>query len=432
MGSVVFEGVWKKFRRGERHDSLRDLVPALVSRLTRRGPAEGLAEEEFWAVRDVSFEVRPGEALGIIGPNGAGKSTILKLLTKILRSTRGRIELKGRVGALIEVAAGFHPDLTGRENVYLQGAIMGMPRAEIARKFDAIVDFSGVEEFIDTPVKRYSSGMNARLGFAIAGHLDPDILLIDEVLSVGDVGFQEKCVARMRELLARGVPLVFVSHNLAAVVDLCTRAILVERGTVRFDGRPAEAVAEFRRARRDPAASGSRPGTEGIQITDVQLLQADGESSPLFRTAQPMTVQVHYHATRPVHVPHVAIDIHGVDGVYCTGINTRMDGCVLGTLEGDGRVELVIPTLSLLPGCYSISVGILDAQGIRPLDLQSRAYPFSVVSERRDFGFVYLEHHWCHAIGAAAGSRAETTVTPVSSVPRHRSAEMVGVGGAGR
>src|SRR6267142_1964332 len=257
MAAVVFEGVWKKFRRGERHDSLRDLVPALVSRLARRSPAQGLADEEFWAVRDVSFEVRPGEALGIIGPNGAGKSTILKVLTRILRPTRGRLELHGRVGALIEVAAGFHPDLTGRENVYLQGAIMGMTRAEIARTFDAIVDFSGVEDFIDTPVKRYSSGMNARLGFAIAGHLDPDILLIDEVLSVGDVGFQEKCVARMRELLARGVPLVFVSHNLSAVVELCTRAILVERGTVRFDGRPAEAVAEFRRARSSAPTSPS-------------------------------------------------------------------------------------------------------------------------------------------------------------------------------
>jgi len=250
MARVVFDHVWKKFRRGERHDSLRDLVPALASRLLRRRPADALTDQEFWATRDVSFEVGPGEALGIIGPNGAGKSTILKLLTKILRPTRGRMEIHGRVGALIEVAAGFHPDLTGRENVYLQGAIMGMPRSEIARKFDAIVDFSGVQEFIDTPVKRYSSGMNARLGFAIAAHLDPDVLIIDEVLSVGDVGFQEKCVARMRELLARGIPLIFVSHNLSAVVQLCTRAILIDRGAVQFDGRPAETVAEFRKARR--------------------------------------------------------------------------------------------------------------------------------------------------------------------------------------
>ena len=411
MSAVVFEGIWKKFRRGERHDSLRDLLPALASHLVRRGPNQALAEEEFWALRDVSFVVGPGEALGIIGPNGAGKSTILKLLTRILRPTRGHLELHGRVGALIEVAAGFHPDLTGRENVYLQGAIMGMTRAEIARTFDAIVEFSGVEDFIDTPVKRYSSGMNARLGFAIAAHLNPDVLLIDEVLSVGDVGFQEKCVARMRELLGRGVPLVFVSHNLSAVVDLCTRAILVDRGAVLFDGRPAEAVAEFRRSRRKATSAGSGTDAAAIRITDVQLLQAGGEPSPLFQTGRPMTVQVRYHAQRPVHRPHVAIDIHGADGVYCAGINTRMDECALGTLEGDGHVELIIPRLWLLPGCYTISAGILDAQGLGPLDLQSRAYPFSVISERRDFGFVYLEHRWRHENGAEARASARPRET---------------------
>src|SRR5579862_2960140 len=203
---IEFDQVWKKFARGELHDSLRDLVPATVRRLAGRGPArDELSGEEFWAVRDVSFEVRPGEALGILGPNGAGKSTILKLLTRILVPTRGHCAVAGRAGALIEVAAGFHPDLTGRENVFLQGAIMGMRRGEIAARFDEIVDFAGVEAFIDTPVKRYSSGMNARLGFAIAAHLNPDVLLIDEVLSVGDLAFQEKCQARMKTFLSQGV-----------------------------------------------------------------------------------------------------------------------------------------------------------------------------------------------------------------------------------
>src|SRR5436190_41206 len=229
MSAVVFEGIWKKFRRGERHDSLRDLVPALARGLARRRRPLDLAEQEFWAVRDVSFEVGPGEALGIIGPNGAGKSTILKLLTKILRPTRGRMELQGRVGALIEVAAGFHPDLTGRENVFLQGAIMGMTRAEIARKFADIVEFAGVQEFIDTPVKRYSSGMNARLGFAIAAHLEPDVLLIDEVLSVGDMGFQQRCIERMGAFKKQGVTILFVSHNLQAVAGLCERALFLHR-----------------------------------------------------------------------------------------------------------------------------------------------------------------------------------------------------------
>src|SRR5712691_3698887 len=224
---VVFERVWKKFRRGERHDSLRDLVPALVKRGFRARQPQELASEEFWAVEDVSFETRAGEALAIIGPNGAGKSTTLKLLTKILRPTRGRAAVAGRVGALIEVAAGFHPDLTGRENVYLQGAIMHMKRAEIARKFDEIVEFAGLGPFIDTPVKRYSSGMNARLGFSIAAHLDPDVLLIDEVLAVGDAAFQQKCFDRMRDLRKRGIPLVFISHNHVAVLELCGRALLI-------------------------------------------------------------------------------------------------------------------------------------------------------------------------------------------------------------
>jgi lipopolysaccharide transport system ATP-binding protein len=414
MSTVIFDGVSKKFRRGERHDSLRDLVPSLVRRAMRRTPDRtALADQEFWAVKDMSFKVGPGEALGIIGPNGAGKSTTLKLLTKILRPTKGRIEINGRIGALIEVAAGFHPDLTGRENVYLQGAIMGMSRAEIARKFDAIVDFSGVQDFIDTPVKRYSSGMNARLGFAIAAHLDPDVLVIDEVLSVGDVGFQEKCVTRMRELLGRGIPLIFVSHNLSAVVQLCTRAILVDRGAVQFDGRPAETVAAFRSARRDPGAVAATAPDKPIAITDVQLLQADGEASPLHTTGKPLTIRVSYEAREPIRQPHVAIDIHSVDGVYCAGINTRMDDCSLGTLEGRGFVDLAISKLALLPGCYSISAGILDPQGLRPLDLHERAFPFSVVSDRRDFGFVYLEHQWTHGRGGDARPvRLEARLAP--------------------
>jgi lipopolysaccharide transport system ATP-binding protein len=409
VAKIAFEGVWKKFRRGERHDSLRDLVPAMLSRLARRRPA-GLAQEEFWAVRDVSFEVGAGEALGIIGPNGAGKSTILKLLTRILRPTTGRLSVHGRVGALIEVAAGFHPDLTGRENVYLQGAILGMSRAEISRKFDAIVDFAGVPDFIETPVKRYSSGMNARLGFAIAAHLDPDVLIVDEVLSVGDVGFQAKCVARMRELLHRGVPLVFVSHNLTAVVDLCTRAILIDRGVVQFDGRPAEAVAEFRRYR--PGSSAAVPGASAdqpIRITDVRLMHPNGDASPLFVTGRPLTVRVAYHAARAIAKAQIAIDIHNADGVYCAGINTRMDDRDIGRLEGDGYVDLIIPKLWLLPGAYSISAGILDTTG-QALDLQLRAYPFSVMSERRDFGLVYLEHEW-RAVAAADAALPAPPVT---------------------
>jgi ABC-type polysaccharide/polyol phosphate transport system ATPase subunit len=230
---VVFDCVWKKFNRAQRFDSLRDLVPAMIGALARRGPKpEELQGQEFWALKDVSFEVPKGEALGIIGPNGAGKSTALKVLTRILRPDQGSSTVKGRVGALVEIAAGFHPDLTGRENVFMQGAIMGMRRAEIIRKFDEIVDFAGVADFIDTPVKRYSSGMNARLGFAVAAHLDPDVLLIDEVLSVGDLSFQEKCYERMQRFVKSGITVVFVSHNLSAISMLCNNVLVLRQGQV--------------------------------------------------------------------------------------------------------------------------------------------------------------------------------------------------------
>ncbi len=245
-GKVVFDGVWKQFMRGERHDSLRDLLPAAFRALTRRGEADARSDPNaFWAVRDVSFEVQPGEALGIIGRNGAGKSTILKLLTRILKPTRGSCQVTGRAGALIEVAAGFHPDLTGRENVYLQGAIMGMRRNEIAGRFDEIVEFAGLDEFVDTPVKRYSSGMNARLGFSIAAHLSPDVLLIDEVLAVGDRAFQQKCYARMKEFRARGVAVVFVSHHLPVVAQQCSQALLLDHGEMVRIGSPREVIAAY-------------------------------------------------------------------------------------------------------------------------------------------------------------------------------------------
>jgi lipopolysaccharide transport system ATP-binding protein len=242
---VLFDRVWKQFTRGERHDSLRDLIPAAIRRLAGRSPEEDREAQRFWAVKDVSFEVRAGEALGIIGRNGAGKSTILKLLTRILKPTRGVALVTGRCGALIEVAAGFHPDLTGRENVYLQGAIMGMRRSEIARHFDEIVSFAGLETFIDTPVKRYSSGMNARLGFSIAAHLDPDVLLIDEVLAVGDMAFQEKCQARMKHFRNQGVAIVFISHHLPAVAQLCSQLLLLDSGTPLRLGSPADVIAAY-------------------------------------------------------------------------------------------------------------------------------------------------------------------------------------------
>jgi lipopolysaccharide transport system ATP-binding protein len=397
--AVLFDRVWKKFRRGEHHDSLRDLIPFLARRLLRRRRAaeeERLAREEFWAVRDVSFEVPRGESLGIIGPNGAGKSTILKLLTRILRPTLGRCAVTGRVGALIEVAAGFHPDLTGRENVYLQGTIMGMKRAEISRNFERIVEFAGVREFIDTPVKRYSSGMNARLGFAIAAHLDPDVLIIDEVLSVGDAAFQEKCVARMRELVGQGIPLVFVSHNLQAVQSLCRSTVVIDHGQAVYQGASPEAIHQYRRRMWSPPDRQARPARRpgDVWIRAVRLIDGRGEPAEMFRTGEAMTVRVSYEASGPLNRAHFGVDLHRADGVYCYGINTNMDGQDLGPLGERGAVELHLPFLSLLPGSYTLSVGIMDRDGIAPLDVQNHAHHFSVAWDGRAYGVVHMDHEW--------------------------------------
>ena len=396
--AVLFSDVWKKFRRGVRHDSLRDLIPSTIRRALghARQDVPDVDWREFWAVRDVSFEVGSGEALGIIGPNGAGKSTILKLLTRLMKPTKGHCQVNGRAGALIEIAGGFHPDLTGRENVYLQGAIMGMKRAEISLKFDEIVDFAGAAEFIDTQVKRYSTGMNTRLGFAIAAHLDPDVLLIDEVLSVGDAAFRERCMERMRELRRRDVPLVFISHNLGLVLNLCTRVIVMDRGAVRFEGDPARAIQEYSQI---PAAHAERERQDrrsAVSIARVELIDEHGQSSAVFRTMGGMRVRVHYDALSPVENAAVAFDIYRAEGVHCAGVSTKSDGCPLGPLDGTGSVDLAFPKLTLLPGCYVASVTIFDVESGRPYDRRPRAFPFAIISDRHEGGLVYLDHEWSH------------------------------------
>jgi lipopolysaccharide transport system ATP-binding protein len=241
MNVIEFTNVWKKFKRGEKLNSLRDALPYYFSQSLpwnrdRKRPDRNqvLEQSEFWSLEDVSFDVPKGDILGIIGPNGAGKSTILKLLSKIMIPNRGTMTINGRLSALIEVTAGFHPDLTGRENVFLNGTILGMSRKEIDTKFDDIVEFSGLKEFIDTPVKRYSSGMYSRLGFSVAAHMDPDILLVDEVLSVGDIAFQSKSTRKMKELIGSGATIVLVSHDLALIQNLCRRVILLDAGKIDF------------------------------------------------------------------------------------------------------------------------------------------------------------------------------------------------------
>ena len=293
--SVMVNDVSKIFRISESHDSLRDLLPSLFRSKSGTG-ARQAKRQEFLAVERVSFDVHQGEAVGIIGANGAGKSTMLKLLNGILAPNQGKVFVRGRSTALIEVSAGFHPDLTGRENVFLQGAILGMPPARLRPRLESIVDFAGIDRFIDTPVKRYSSGMNARLGFAIAAHLDPDVLLIDEVLAVGDMAFQQKCLSRMRQFKREGVAIVFVSHNMQAVGELCDRAILLQ-SKVMYEGQPQEAI------RRYLANSDARTvvrNQEGYRLNHVSVSSASG--LPLDQGVPPGTrieIRINVEADHP-------------------------------------------------------------------------------------------------------------------------------------
>ncbi len=376
--------VWKKFHRGEVHDSLRDLVPAFTKRLLGQAPKPTqLQEGDFWALRKIDFEVKAGEALGIIGPNGAGKSTMLKLLTKILRPTRGTCSVRGRVGALIEVAAGFHPDLTGMENVYLQGAIMGMRSAEISRKIDEIVAFAGVSEFIHTPVKRYSSGMHARLGFSVAAHLDPDVLLIDEVLSVGDMAFQEKCIERMKLFKRKGVAIAFVSHNMQAVAELCDKVLFLS-GEVRDLGSPHQAIASYVKSSSRQEAS---PRGASVDIVKSDLLDERGEPAVTVSPGAALTLRVTYQVHRAITDYHMSFILYrSTDALKVYDGNVRSEELGLNVLT-PGEVFSIDFNFRahLVRGQYHIGAYVFDNPTFSQISYLVPAGLFAV-QENRTYG----------------------------------------------
>lgn len=335
--------------------ALRDVISHAVSNpLAWWRQRDGGQREDFWALRDVSFSVAPGEVLGVIGRNGAGKSTLLKLLSRITEPTSGRLTLGGRVASLLEVGTGFHPELTGRENIFLNGAILGMSRAEIARNFDDIVAFAEVEQFLDTPVKRYSSGMYVRLAFAVAAHLEPDILIIDEVLAVGDADFQRRCLGRMREVSQGGRTVLFVSHNMAAVQSLCGRAIWLDKGSVMFDGRVDEAVSRYLSVSVSPLA-----GHDGEAVTfgaSLELRRLEVTPNPV-ASGQDVTFGMTFRARDTARLNEAAILLYSSQEVRVAIVDLRSSGLPLAFAAGQTRtLSGTIKQLPLVDGTYRLGL----------------------------------------------------------------------------
>ena len=342
-----------------------------------------LKEHEFWAVKDVNFNIPKGGLVGIMGPNGAGKSTILKLLSGIMSPTNGQMTINGRLSALIEVTAGFHPELTGRENVYLNGTILGMKRKEIDRKFDEIVAFSEVEDFIDTPVKHYSSGMYSRLGFSVAAHMDPEILIVDEVLSVGDIAFQSKCAQKMRELLGGGATILLVSHQISLIQSLCKRVLLLDHGQLIKDGPTDDVIPyyqnitlkkneeDFKHKLNEDQRKVRLKQDLLIDISEVILYSKDLRPKEDFDVGEDFEIKVDYNAKQEILDPIVIIDIVRSDGVLCCSLNSKTSGIDLGKLYGRAFIKAAFKDLNLACGIYLIKVSFWEKDMIHPYIVHS-------------------------------------------------------------
>ena len=328
------------------------------------GPDPGAAG--FWALRDVSFAVAPGEVVGVIGRNGAGKSTLLKLLSRVTAPTAGRVEVEGRVGSLLEVGTGFHPELTGRENVYMNATLLGMSRREVSAKLEEIVEFSGVEKFLDTPVKRYSSGMTVRLGFAVAAHLEPEVLIVDEVLAVGDAEFQKKCLGKMKDVAGEGRTVLFVSHNMAAVRNLCSRGLLLAGGRVAVDGPVAEALDRYLTVDRGASAGGGLPpgprtGTGAVRLTGLRLEDDAGRELPAAVCGEPVTFCLTYAVPGPAPPPlDVGFSVQDRLNDMIFGLRSSDSGRTYDPDRSGGAFRCRIPRLPLPPGQYWLGARLVS------------------------------------------------------------------------
>lgn len=392
---VTLEHVWKQYRLGTRRSA-----------------------DTFWALQDVSFSVPRGASFGIIGRNGAGKSTLLKILAGITAPTRGRVTISGRVAPLIEVGSGFHPELTGRENVFLSGAILGMRRREIAANLASIIEFAGVGPFIDTPVKWYSSGMYVRLGFAIAAHLQPEVLLVDEVLAVGDAEFQLKCLERIRNLRAQGVTIIFISHDLTTVEQLCDEAILLEKGEVATSGEPSGVVAQYHRrliaaevgGMEQESTSAAFGDGAPIKVTNLVLSGARGDRQIAYRTGEPITVSLKYGVGRPAHGVIFEISYYSSDGrtLFATATNAHRPADVR---PPGGVIDFTCPALPLQPGAYYVGAVIRDGTTSHVIDWWDGGTTLYVESGVETAGQFFIPHTF-------RLSHAPSVDTPTTTVRR--------------
>jgi lipopolysaccharide transport system ATP-binding protein len=369
--AIRIRGLGKSYTISHETDQASTLVEALSRKIRR--PFAKPATETFWALRDVSLDVERGEVVGVVGRNGAGKSTLFKLLSRITEPTEGEVEMYGRVGSLLEVGTGFHPELTGRENIYLNGAILGMKRSEITRHFEAIVDFAEIEQFLDTPVKRYSSGMYVRLAFAVAAHLEPEILIVDEVLAVGDAAFQAKCLGKIKDVArGGGRTVLFVSHNMNAVASLCSRAVVMERGRVAYVGPTAGAIERYAGSTKlshtiDLAAIPRRSSTMKTVLRKLEWRSAAGHLQSSFGALDEVRLRVTFRSDSPLHDPRIGMGFDDARGERVFAVGSFLGPDSLPAIRGESVVEGTFVMPPLMPGHYTYEIGLMEG-GSRTVD----------------------------------------------------------------
>jgi len=412
--AIHAKGIGKRYAIGARqrnNDSLREAIMS-ASKSTVRGLRQGVRgrrlrsqRNSFWALKDISFEVKRGEVVGVIGGNGAGKSTLLRVLSRITDPTAGLIELRGRVGSLLEVGTGFHPELTGRENIFLNGAVLGMPRTQVRRQFDAIVDFAGVDQFVDTPVKRYSSGMYLRLAFAVAAHLEPEILLVDEVLAVGDAQFQAKCIGKMESVAKEGRTVLFVSHNMSAIRSLCTSGILLNNGRKQMEGDVASVIQQYFQTLGVLETASGDVNEEGNPRSIFKRITVNDSSGNSVAQSEPLTFSTRVALRRPATGFRVLLLISDMHNRQLVGLNRTSDDLGIDSLRaGEHEITVEVPPLWLNPGMYSVNFKIyLDGQTDADKHL-SDAFPLDVHGERTPVEAVLNpQAKWRFREAAAAG-----------------------------